>query len=1302
VPPLSGFIRFDAGSPYSAVTKVRVSINAQDGNDVYWGLMLTQIGSRLLIQDTTSHTTFAEFETTADPVDLTSYIEFSVTFIAQGTALSNNETVLLRIGNPVTNRPPIQHHTTHEPGGTDMITALDAAVLTTGTMPDARLSGNVVLEDAYNVFTVWQQFSGPVSMYGGLQLQRADPNIQLQDTSAPADAKMFAIFNTQQELFFTAYSDAMVTQAIPLRLQRTGNAIVAGTLTAAGLGATPLNATNLTSGTVPDARLSANVVLKPMAAVDLPAHALSHKAGGADAIKLDELAAPTDVLTLNASLTAHGLLQKLPGGTTTFLRGDGTFAAPAAAPVVPGGSDTQVQFNDAGVLGGDSGLTFNKTTDVLSAGAVAAGPTPALSGAIRLGNFRAINFRNAANNGDVQALTVDSSNRIVLADPVWISGADPSLTLGSTAAQTGAIRLLATRSVSSRNLANSGDVPLISLGAADTVVLGNGGPVSVPGSLTVTGTITAAGLSTTPLNGANLTNDSVTYAKLPNVTASKLLGRGASAAGDPEEITLGTGLSITGTTLNAVAGGSTPGGATTQVQFNDGGVLAGDAGLTYAKATDVLTVATAVAAGPLPAGGGPIRIPNGLAVTSRNSVNTDDVSLIGAGPDNAVYIGYIGATHTWLYPQTVAIGAQCSLTGAIRIQNAGGLTARNASNNADLSMIYAGNDNKIAVGEAANDGGLMLRSAVDVTIRPAGAGANDTVFSSTAVVPFTTNKLDLGSSAKRWKDGYFSGTVLAAGLGATPLNAANLADDSITYAKLPNVAVSKLLGRGSAAGAGDPQEITLGTNLTMSGTTLNAAGAAAVVPGGATTQVQFNDGGAFAGSALFTFAKADGTLTSGVHRISAPSYPRLFLNSTALAADSRMWDFCVIPDGSLALRPVDDAVTVAQTSPLTLLRSGAVQIQNELVYGGNGVIRNTVDTGRLMIGSGGDVVATRGPLIQMYGSGYGSGISNNTYFDGGGSWFWRNASYATLMSLNGTGGFQITNSAGYVLFTVDGPAGWTSALGPLSLTGSGTLNLNAAPYVIQLNGNGGALNLCGGLGKDTASGAWMELRGAAIAGMAGAAILHLGDTTTADFKVWHGNGTQIWNFGYLGSGGVVTYQTGPHFIFNDAGTGANYIEFQRGAGIYGQIGNGAGLGTGWDYFAIRGVSTGLVLLSDTNLVFAPPIWNSGVPGINGNVLVQSDGRLVRVTGATRTNVTSAQSLNGERELALRLRPVAYRRDAHEGFGFLADEVEAVDPRFVTQLGGGETHLDLGSIVAVLTATVQRLHARIHDLEARMH
>lgn len=47
---------------------------------------------------------------------------------------------------------------------------------------------------------------------------------------------------------------------------------------------------------------------------------------------------------------------------------------------------------------------------------------------------------------------------------------------------------------------------------------------------------------------------------------------------------------------------------------------------------------------------------------------------------------------------------------------------------------------------------------------------------------------------------------------------------AITYAKIQDVsATSRLLGR-ATAGAGDVEEITLGTNLTLVGTTLNAAG----------------------------------------------------------------------------------------------------------------------------------------------------------------------------------------------------------------------------------------------------------------------------------------------------------------------------------------------------------------------------------------------------------------------------------------------------------------------------------------------
>lgn len=68
-----------------------------------------------------------------------------------------------------------------------------------------------------------------------------------------------------------------------------------------------------------------------------------------------------------------------------------------------------------------------------------------------------------------------------------------------------------------------------------------------------------------------------------------------------------------------------------------------------------------------------------------------------------------------------------------------------------------------------------------------------------------------------------SGSVTLTNLGNGTL-AATIAANSVSYAKMQDVsAASRLIGRGSAAGAGDPQEITLGANLTMTGTVLSAS-----------------------------------------------------------------------------------------------------------------------------------------------------------------------------------------------------------------------------------------------------------------------------------------------------------------------------------------------------------------------------------------------------------------------------------------------------------------------------------------------
>jgi hypothetical protein len=58
-------------------------------------------------------------------------------------------------------------------------------------------------------------------------------------------------------------------------------------------------------------------------------HATNHKSGGSDAIKLDELASPTDVTTLNVSTSVHGLCPKLPNTNYAFLSGLGVWRNPS-------------------------------------------------------------------------------------------------------------------------------------------------------------------------------------------------------------------------------------------------------------------------------------------------------------------------------------------------------------------------------------------------------------------------------------------------------------------------------------------------------------------------------------------------------------------------------------------------------------------------------------------------------------------------------------------------------------------------------------------------------------------------------------------------------------------------------------------------------------------------------------------------------------------------------------------------------------------------------------------------------------
>ena len=79
----------------------------------------------------------------------------------------------------------------------------------------------------------------------------------------------------------------------------------------------------------------------------------------------------------------------------------------------PGGSDTQVQFNDSGSFAGDSGFTYNKTTDTLTVGSVTTtGASPNVSAAGNLG------ITTTASNGNI-TITPHNTGDIILDGQKW-------------------------------------------------------------------------------------------------------------------------------------------------------------------------------------------------------------------------------------------------------------------------------------------------------------------------------------------------------------------------------------------------------------------------------------------------------------------------------------------------------------------------------------------------------------------------------------------------------------------------------------------------------------------------------------------------------------------------------------------------------------------------------------------------------------------------------------------------------------------------------------------------------------------
>jgi hypothetical protein len=274
------------------------------------------------------------------------------------------------------------------------------------------------------------------------------------------------------------------------------------------------------------------------------------------------------ISTLQVGATANlgnvGNVIIIGGNSGQFLTTNGsgnlswvTVTSPAA------GSNTQVQFNDAGTMNGSSSFTFNKSTNTLTA-------TNFVGNGNGLTNVNGSNVVGTVSQAGTAAIAAIAGTVTTAAQPNITSvGNLTSLTMVGTANLGPISNVRISGGISGYYLQTDGAGNL-------NWAAGGGGGNGSPGGVTTQLQFNNAGV----------------FGGIPNVTFSSgnlSLGNVANV-----KMTGGSGgyiLSTDGSgNLSWIASTGSPGGTNQMVQFNDAGSFGGDTGFTYDSATNILSV----------------------------------------------------------------------------------------------------------------------------------------------------------------------------------------------------------------------------------------------------------------------------------------------------------------------------------------------------------------------------------------------------------------------------------------------------------------------------------------------------------------------------------------------------------------------------------------------------------------------------------------------------------------------------------------------------------------------------------------